>query len=216
VSQQINLFNPIFLKKKKYFSTAAMVQALGLLSMGITLMAAFATYQVSMLRNEALVINDQLNTAQNQLVKLSAEYGGNKKGQPLEQQIKQVESDIQALRQVFDVLQKGDIGNTKGYSAYLQAFARQIVDGVWLTGITLIGAGNEIGLQGKAVQPELVPVYMNRLKKEPVMQGKSFGTLEMQVPQLEPAKDAGKDAPKDAAAKAKPGELAGYIEFRLH
>jgi Tfp pilus assembly protein PilN len=215
VSQQINLFNPIFLKKKKYFSTVAMLQALGLLSIGIALMGAFAAYQVSMLRKDALLTNDQLVVAQNQLVKLSAEYGG-PKGQSMEQQIKQVENDIQALRQVFDVLQKGDIGNTKGYSPYLQAFARQIVDGVWLTGITLVGAGNEIGLQGKAVQPELVPVYMNRLKKEPVMQGKSFGTLEMQVPQVDQGKDAAKDTAKDAAVKAKPAELAGYIEFRLH
>jgi hypothetical protein len=79
---------------------------------------------------------------------------------------------------------------------------------VWLTDVTLSGAGNEIGLQGRALRPELVPLYVNRLKNEAVMQGKSFGTLEMQVPQ--------EAAAPSGAAKAKPASLAGYIEFNLH
>jgi Tfp pilus assembly protein PilN len=207
MSQQINLFNPIFLKQKKYFSTVAMGQALSLLVLGTALVAGYATYQVSMLKHEAVATNDQVLQAQTQFVKVSAEYGVKPKNPALEQQVKQLEGDIQALRLVFDTLQKGDIGNTKGYSGYLQAFARQIVDGVWLTGVTLVGAGNEIGLQGRALQPELVPAYMSRLKREPVMQGKSFGTLEMQVPQTEASKDP---------AKPKPAELAGFIEFSLH
>ena len=31
MSQQINLFNPIFMKQKKYFSVTTMLQALGLI-----------------------------------------------------------------------------------------------------------------------------------------------------------------------------------------
>jgi hypothetical protein len=210
VSQQINLFNPIFLKQKKYFSTLAMAEALGLLLVGSALVAGYATYQATNLQKESEQSTRQLAVARLQLVEVSAKYGVKPKNQGLEQQVKKVEGDIQSLREVFDVLQKGDIGNTKGYSGYMNAFARQIADGIWLTGITLVGAGNEIGLEGRAVQPELVPAYMNRLKREPLMQGKSFGTLEMQVPQGDTSKDAGKEAGKPKA------DLAGYIEFRLH
>jgi Tfp pilus assembly protein PilN len=211
VSQQINLFNPIFLTQKKYFSTIAMVEALGMLLVGAALVCGYAAYQATKLRQEAEQTTKQLAVAQQQLVEVSAKYGVKPKNQSLEQQVKKTEGDIQSLRQIFDILQKGDIGNTKGYSGYMKAFARQIADGVWLTGITLVGAGNEIALEGRAVQPELVPAYMNRLKREPLMQGKSFGTLEMQVPQGDPGKDAaGKDAGKPKT------ELAGYIDFRLH
>ncbi|MDB5762632.1 MAG: putative Mannose-sensitive agglutinin biosis protein MshI, partial [Herminiimonas sp.] len=128
------------------------------------------------------------------------------KSRELEEQVKKAEAEMLALKQVFDILQKGDIGNTKGYSGYLRAFSRQIFDGVWLTGLDIIGAGNEIALQGRALQPELVPAYMTRLKNEPVMQGKSFGTLEMQTPK----------ASKGDPATDKSGTHAGYIEFSLH
>ena len=41
MSQQINLFNPLFLEKKKYFSAVTMTQALGLIVLG---MAGFYTF----------------------------------------------------------------------------------------------------------------------------------------------------------------------------
>lgn len=210
MSQQINLFNPIFLKQKKYFSTVAMLQALGLLLVGSALVAIYANFQVSALSKQAAASTMQLSLSQAQLAKIKAEYGPRQKNTGLERQLQQAEADMQSLKQVFTILQKGDMGNTKGYSGYFRAFARQIVDGVWLTNVSLIGAGNEIALQGRALQPDLVPTYMNHLKREPVMQGKSFGTLEMQVPQQ--AEPSGKTDP--AAIKSR--GLANYIEFNLH
>jgi Tfp pilus assembly protein PilN len=208
MSQQINLFNPIFLKQKKYFSAVAMLQALGLLVLGSALLATYASLQASGLRDEAVITTKQLETAQAQLSQAKAEYAPRSKSQALENQIQKTEVELQSLKQVFEVLNKGDIGNTKGYSEYLRAFSRQIIDGVWLTGLSLVGAGNEIAVQGRALQPELIPAYMNRLKREPVMQGKFFGTLEMQVPQME-------QLAKGDAGEAKQRGLAGYIEFHL-
>jgi hypothetical protein len=209
MSQQINLFNPIFLKKKKYFSAVAMVQSLGLLVLGSALVAGYAHFQVERLGKEAATTASQLADAQAQLTKLRAENVPLQKSQALQNQIAKSETEMQSLKQVFDVLQTGDIGNTKGYSEYLRAFSRQIVDGVWLTRLTLVGAGNEIAIDGRALHPELVATYMNRLKREPVLQGKSFGTLQMQVPQAEA------NARSDPSA-AKQHGLAGHIEFSLN
>lgn len=208
MSQQINLFNPIFLKQKKYFSAVAMMQALGLLVAGSLAVAAYATYQVSNLTREAELSAAQLQAAQAQLAKVKADYGPRQKNAALEQQIQKLETETQAFKQVFDILQKGELGNTNGYSAYLAAFARRIVDGVWLTGFNLAGAGSEIELRGRALRPELIPAYINNLKREPVMQGKSFATLEMQSPEARQNGKAG-------TADAKPPEPANYIEFKL-
>src|SRR5438105_1650000 len=49
MSQQINLFNPIFLAQKKYFSAAAMLQALALLVGGLILAHVFAVHQTGAL-----------------------------------------------------------------------------------------------------------------------------------------------------------------------
>ena len=50
MSQQINLFNPIFLKQRKYFSLLAMLQALGLIVLGSLFLYGYALYQVEQLR----------------------------------------------------------------------------------------------------------------------------------------------------------------------
>ncbi|MES2538387.1 MAG: PilN domain-containing protein [Pseudomonadota bacterium] len=208
MSQQINLFNPIFLTSKKLFSAVAMAQALSLLVLGAALMTAYAGYRLTALGKEAAATAAQLGVANTQLARVKAEYGPRVKSQALEQQIQQTEAGVQSLKQVFDILQSGTIGNTQGYSAYLRAFSRQVVEGLWLTDVSIVGAGNELALQGRALQPEMVPAYMNRLRREPVMQGKSFATLEMQVPQT------GLPKQNEQAAARQP-VLAGYIEFIL-
>jgi Tfp pilus assembly protein PilN len=216
MSQQINLFNPIFLKQKKYFSAMAMAQALGMLAIGAALVIVYASFQASSLNKEAVASTAQLEAVKAQLAKVKSEYGPRQKSASLEQEVKQAETEMLSLRQVFDILQRGDFGNTKGYSGYLRAFSRQIIDGLWLTGIDIVGAGNELAVQGRALQPALVPAYMNNLKREPIMQGKSFATLEMQDQQDKQADKAGATDTAGVTGAKQPVVSAGYIEFRLH
>lgn len=208
MSQQINLFNPIFLKQEKLFSAVTMAQALGLILLGSAVLIAYSYYQLFDLSRQATAGTTQLALAQTRLAKVSAESGLRQKSRLIEDDIRKTETEMKSLQQVFDILKKGEFGNTKGYAEYLRAFSRQILDGVWLTGFSIYGAGSDIGLQGRALQPELVPAYIGRLKREPVMQGKSFATLEMQLPLVD---QAGKGDP----AAARQRVPAGYIEFNL-
>lgn len=210
MSQQINLFNPVFLKKKKYFSAVTMAQALGLILAGSLVLSVYVNLQLSGLAREADATGAQLKTAQEQLTRLTVLAAQRSKSKALEDEAQKAEAEAASFQQQFEVLDRGGIGNTKGYSEYLRAFSRQIVDGLWLTGLTLNAGGNDIGIRGRALRPDLVPVYINRLKREPVMQGKAFATLEMQTPvERAPATaSAGNVAPM-------PREPLGYIEFRL-
>lgn len=204
MNQQINLFNPIFLKTQKHFSATTMAQALGLILIGAILLSIYSNLQLSALKKEADSTSAQLKVAQAQLAKVTTEFAMQQKSKSLEDDIRKTELEVKSLQQVFDILKKGEFGNTKGYAEYWRAFSRQIVSGVWLTGISIYGAGNEIGIEGRALSPELVPTYINRLKREPVMQGKSFATLEMQVPQ------------NDVVGNAVGQKVsAGYLNFSL-
>jgi hypothetical protein len=204
MSQQINLFNPIFLKQKKYFSAVTMVEALALILFGCILLTIYARLQLSTLTAEAAVTTNQLKAAQTQLAKVTAEYGPKQKNKMLEAELQEAETNVISLQRVFEILKKGEFGNTKGYAEYWRAFARQSTDGVWLTGLSIYGAGNEIGVKGRALQPEMVPAYITRLKREPIMQGKSFSALEMQAPDAQ------------STDKSKQNTDVPYIEFSLH
>lgn len=206
MSQQINLFNPIFKQQKKYLSAVTISQALGLIVLGAALLGSYAAYRSSRLADEAAATSRQLQATQEQLAKVAVAFPLRQKSPAVEQEIKQAEAEMASLQKVSEVLRTGELGNTKGYADYLRAFARQIIDGVWLTGFRIYGAGSEIELQGRALRPELMPIYISRLKNEPVLQGKSFSTLEMRVPERPESKNV------DAASKPASNN---FIEFTL-
>lgn len=207
MSQQINLFNPIFLEKKKYFSALTMVQGIGLILIGCAVLWAYVNYRLTALSREAEATNAQFSQAQEQLKKISASFGPRQQDKSIVNEIAVVEAEVESLQRVLHYLETGELGNTKGFAEYMRAFARQAVNGVWLTGFTIQGAGVDIGLQGRALQADLVPAYINRLKREPVMQGKSFSTLDMRTPSAEATDKA---SPSSGKERTMP-----YIEFSL-
>lgn len=209
MSQQINLFNPIFLKQEKQFSALTMVQALGIILLCAVLLTVYARFRLSSLAQEQQSTAAQLQLAQNQLAKVTVEYGPRQKDPMLASRIRLAELEVRSLQQISSVLGEGNFGNTDGYSGYLRAFARQIGNGIWLTGFTIRGAGSDISLQGSALHPEAVPAYLSRLKAEPVMQGASFAALEMQLP------PKSMDEKGKAVASEKMAMQPAHINFTL-
>jgi len=83
-------------------------------------------------------------------------------------------------------LSSRSIGNADGMSGYLEAFARQHVQGMWLTKIAVANGGKRLDLNGKTLSSELVPAYMEKLAGESLLNGMSFNVMELTRP-LEPS-----------------------------
>jgi len=209
MSQQINLYNPIFLEKKKVFSAVTLAQGLVMILIGLVLFGVYGEYQVNSLRTEAANWGAQVRAVQNQLDMAVSQFTPREKSKTLADDVMRAEAELASQREVFAVVSKGGLGNTKGYSEYLRAFARQIQSGIWITGIGILGAGTEIELRGRALKADLLPTYINRLKSEPVMQGKNFANLDMQVPLVDV------DAKNEKGEPVKQRGQANYIEFVL-
>jgi Tfp pilus assembly protein PilN len=207
VTQQINLFNPVFLKQKKLFSATAMAQALCVLLGGVLAVAFYARHNVAGLQREADSGRERLAQREQRLGKVKAEFAPRVKSAGLDAQLAEAETRIAALRRVAAIIERGELGNTRGYAEYFKALARQNPSGVWLTGVSISGAGNELGVQGRALDAALVPAYLGRLKREPVMRGKAFGSLKIN----QPVSQAGASEAKDA----KETPAAPFVEFSL-
>lgn len=179
MSAQINLFNPALGKQKLAFSALDMSQMLGIVLLGVLIITWYLNYQASQLESQVAVSQEQFRQAQSQLAKVTAEYAPRSKNKQLETDITTLEAQVRALEKVSDLLGRGDFGNAKGYSAYLTAFARQSQEGLWLTNVGVSASGKELSLSGRTLQADLVPKYVQRLAAEPVLRGKSFGSLEM-------------------------------------
>jgi hypothetical protein len=208
VSQQINLFNPIFLQQKKIFAARTMAQALGLMTVGALVIAGTAWHSVRQLRQQAAAVTVQVAKAEARLASASTEFAPRAASATLTAQAADAETQLAALRRVARIVQSGDLGNAKGYAEPFRALGRQHRDGLWLTGITF-DVGSAMSLQGRALDATLVPAYIGRLTQEAVLQGKAFGHLQIGQPAALTA-----PAPAPAAADA-PAAPARFVEFSL-
>jgi len=174
VSQQINLFNPQFLEKRRYFSSVTMVQALGLLFLGIFAFYGFALWRDRDLARQAAEYSRAYQAQKLQVARASAELNPEKIEAQLDQDLKSAEASVAVRRALLNEIQSG---GAYAYSEYLRAFARETVQGLWLTGIQIGEAGGQMTLSGRALQADLVPVLISRLKRESVLKGRSLEAL---------------------------------------
>lgn len=203
--QQINLINPLFKKKKVYFSAALILKAAAFSVLAGVVIVPFLNHHTGVLKSQLTLDAVHLSMARLELDKARSAAAILKKNTVLEAHLRNAETDAASLTKIMAVLTQGDVGNTIGYSGTMQALARQIGSGLWLTGFDITNAGTEVSLRGKALVPDLIPAYLNRLKREPVIRGLQFSALEIRVPEATSGK-------KDdvIAAAGQP-----YLEFNL-
>jgi hypothetical protein len=199
VSQQINLYNAALEPRRDWLSLQALLAiwglAIGLLAVGALILQLRISASHAELQQEDRARAD----AQEELVRLSKQMAGRKQDPALQAELKRMQDELASRQEAKGALQGGVIGNTAGFSEYLRAFARQSFEGLWLTGFSLAGAGQDLVLQGRTLRAELVPGYVQRLNHESVMRGHAFAELQMQRP----------GEPDDGKLRAP------YIEFRL-
>lgn len=181
--QQINLYRPIFRKQEKKFSAMAMLQAGSAILAGVVVILGLMMWQVHGLRQEVSQVDKQLLAANKRLEDASKNFGPGAKSKSLEDEVANLEKQVAARLRVRDLLTRGLFSNTSGYSDYLVAFARQHVPGIWLTGFDITGAGEDMRLQGRTVNPAQVPRYMQRLSGEEVLAGREFQVFVMSRPE---------------------------------
>jgi hypothetical protein len=138
---------------------------------------------VASLRDQESESGKRLAAEQERLAKFASQYGARQKSQMLEDEVRQMEARLRSREEAVQTLKSGAIGNTEGYAEYMRAFARQALDGLWLTGFDIVGDGSELSLSGRALEAELVPAYLQHLKREKLLRGKQFAALHIQVAQ---------------------------------
>lgn len=199
--QQINLYNPAFEAKRTPMSMKGV--AAGWLATA-TLVVAIALYQLISLRSaeqQARELEQQVATAQAEVQRLGSQMASRRRDPRIAEEATQLEGDVRGRQEVMSLLRSGGLGDTRGFSDHLKAFARQSFEGVWLTGLSIATAGRDVSVEGRALQAAFVPSYLKRLNGESAMQGHPFSDLVIQEPAADPA--------------AKPPVRPNYVEFKL-
>ncbi len=209
MSQQINLYNPAFEKQTTLFSADAIARSMLIILLGAGALGAYVVQMTARLEAEEKQAAARLKQREERHTRLLAEFQPRARTPALEAEAIAAETELRSLRAVSTLLARGDMGNTRGYADYFRAFARQNVQGLWLTGATIVGAGKEISVRGRAMQSELVPGFIGRLTQEPSMKGKTFDLLDINEVSRS-VKTTGKDG-----FLTETTEVAPYVEFSL-
>jgi hypothetical protein len=212
MSQQINLFNPIFLKQKKYFSALAMVQALALVLAGIAALYAFEFHQTGTLEQLLVDSDRQVQEQREQLLRMGKEFSIQGSSKQLEEDVARTEAQLQKRQALVSELATGVGGDVEGFSRYMTALARQAARGVWLTAVAIGGKSADLMIRGRVLDGEMVPVYVRALSKEPVLAGRAVSELRLS------AKGPAAGAVPVPAPAPLPGAVVQpprYIEFSL-
>jgi len=207
MSQQINLFNPIFLKQKKTFSALNMLEALGLLLIGVIVFYGLAGFQTTELARQAGETARLYRQSKLQLAEVSARYAPKKADAELDAQVASLQAQISARQALLGSLGVGALTNDTSYAEYMRALARQSLGGLWLTGFRVSNGGAQMEIVGRALQPELVPSYIRRLNQERTMKGRAFDSLSMARRQ--------EALPADVTRPGSTPPDYSYTEFRL-
>jgi|LNFM01.1.fsa_nt_gb hypothetical protein len=209
--QYINLLAPAFRKPRVQLSLARSLAFTVVAALLMSLLLGHDQTRVNGLREELASAQSLLKAQSIYTSRLKGESGQQGANQ-LDTEIQRLEATLKTARDSMNVLEGGALGNRDGFARYMQAFARQSLDGLWLTGFTVAGGG-DVAIEGRVLRPELVPAYIQRLNGEPALKGRAFAALELKRPP---------PAPAAAAATATGGEVVPpkaetprYIEFAL-
>lgn len=199
--QQINLYNPAFEAKRALMSLKGAVAGWVVIA---ALVVVFAGYQMISLRSveqQQRELARQAAAAQADAQRLGGEMASRRHDPRITEEVTRLEGEVKGRQEVMNLLRSGGLGDTRGFSDHLKAFARQSFEGVWLTGLSIATAGRDVSIEGRALQAAYVPSYLKRLNGENAMQGHPFSELLIQ----EPAPDPG----------AKTPVRPNYVEFKL-
>lgn len=202
MSQQINLYSPIFRKQTKVFSALTMLQGLGLIVVVIAVFYYYMSAQSSLLELRAAESGQQLKGELERLKVMGARESPAERLKALAERKKELEAALGSQTQELEGLKAGAFGRSEGYSGILRALARVSVEGVWLTRVDFAEESGELSLAGRALRADLVPAYLARLRTDPALRTQEFGRLEVTRPA--PA------APAAGAAAA-----PAFVEFTL-
>ncbi|MDO9150385.1 MAG: PilN domain-containing protein [Methylotenera sp.] len=185
MNQQINLVNIALIKQKPFLTLNSVAAVLATL---VLILLAYYTYsqkEISTLSLQRQQVADDLIKTQNEVKALALLHAPQEIDASLEKLVTKLEQKIKVQQQILEILSHSTNTPDNSYAALMRAFARQSIEGLWLTGFSVDSQTDTLNIQGRALQSDLVPQYINRLSNEPALKGKLFSGLSISLPKAD-------------------------------
>jgi Tfp pilus assembly protein PilN len=179
MAQQINLYSPILLTPKRYFSASALAQSLGVLVFGLCALAAWSTLSAQHLAAGLEAARAANAQEQAQLTAaLARRPAAGKDTQALQQQLAQARKALAERRALLATRDASHGGAGTDHGEVLRLLAETIPDTLWLTEVKR--AGHRLELAGVALQPQALQPWLAQLSRHPLMAGAPLRAIKVE------------------------------------
>ncbi len=199
MTQQINLYSPILLAPRRYFSARAMLLSLGVFALVLAAVCAWMLVSGSSLRRE-LQGSVQAQTAERERLTQALAARPAAPGAALEQELAQQQQVLSARRALLDELTRGRTTAGRSHAAMLRMVAQTVPAAVWLTEIRLVEGRLE--LIGMTLQPEALRPWLVQLGKDALIADQRLAAVKLERVAAGANPPAGRPLPAGAQAWA--------------
>lgn len=180
--QHINLYNPVLAPQVQRLSGAVILATWGASLIAAAVIWGGGQLFVAQSADRQAEHARQLAATQAQVGALAARLAGRKPDPALVTQLHEAQAQLAARREALEQVSQISSRPASTVSSYFLALSRQVMSGVWLTGLTIAGTGQDIVLEGRATDAQLLPAYLNQLRREAVLHGHGFASLQVERP----------------------------------
>lgn len=176
--QQVNLYLPEFQPRRVWLDVPQMGAVFGLALLLVVAMIFFSAARTEQLSEALEAEREQLKALQSRVQSLAAELPA-RRGQNIEEQVAQMQAEVARREQILSLITQQNLGNADGFSEQLVSLARHVPDDLALSAFSLQSGGQYVELFGRVRQPEIVPLYLQNLRRDSSFSDVRLGVLEV-------------------------------------
>lgn len=179
MAQQINLYSPILMAPRRYFSAAAMLQVLGVYAVLLIVLCAWAVFNTAALRRELQLSSHSQDGERTRLAQTLALVAPKPvSGVALDQEHAHLQAAIEQQRAQVDELARGRVAQGHSHAAVLKLVAQTVPAPVWLTELRLLEGRLE--LSGMTLQPQALNPWLAELADDPRTAGQRLAAVKVE------------------------------------
>lgn len=182
MAQQVNLYSPILLAPKRYFSALAMLQALAVLAAGLAGLSLWSVSHTQGLKRDLASASAADSAEQQRLrVALAARPALSQTAtnfSALEQELAQARKQLAEREALLASIAAPAPGSGISRSALLRVLAQTLPASAWLTEVTL--EGGRVDIAGATLQPEALRPWLDRLSAHPALAGQTLEAVKVE------------------------------------
>ena len=177
--QQINLYLPEFRPNREPLRAIHMLWAGVAFLILLICFSIYSNHKYKLLLQQLETEQKSQEAIQAQLASLAAKRPAESSAE-IDAKISQLQKSVERHQKILAMISHQDLGNDKGFSAQLVAMGQASLPTISVESFSLQRGGKYAELTGITRQADQIPLYLQRLRKDPSFSEVGFGVLNVE------------------------------------